>query len=183
MAGATGVASVSVVLNLHYFIISLFLGYIMGIAPLISYFYGAKEYHKVDKILYYSRRFIVVSSIAAALICLLLTNVIVQIYVRPGSELFEMAVTGTRFLAPAVLLGGINIFASGFFTAYGNGVISAVISASRALIMVIVGMHLLSYIFGMSGIWLTLTFAEVMTLGLTFKMFAKYKDVYHYRII
>ena len=183
MAGATGVAAVSVVLNLHYFIISLFLGYIMGIAPLISYFYGAKEYGKVNKILEYSRKFTFVTSILAGAACLCLAGVLVQLYERPGSELYELAVTGTRFLAPAVMIGGINVFASGFFTAYGNGVISAIISASRALILIVAGMYLLSWLFGMTGIWLTITFAEVLTLGLTFAMFAKYKDVYHYKII
>ena len=183
MAGATGVAAVSVVLNLHYFIISIFLGYIMGIAPLISYFYGAKAYEKVNKILSYSRRFLLVTSVIAAVMCLTLAGVLVQLYERPGSELYEMAVMGTRCLAPAVLLGGINVFASGFFTAYGNGLISAVISASRALILIIVGMYILSWLFGMTGIWLTITFAEVLTLALTFKMFGKYKNVYHYKII
>lgn len=183
MAGATGVAAVSVVLNLHYFITSIFLGYILGIAPLISYFYGAKEYGKVDKILGYSRWFIFITSIVSALICLLLAGYIVQLYERPGSELYDLAVVGTRFLAPAVLLGGINIFASGFFTAYGNGVISAVISASRALILIIVGMYILSWLFGMTGIWCTITFAELLTLALTFKMFAKYKNIYHYKIV
>lgn len=183
MAGATGVAAVSVVLNLHYFIISLFLGYIMGIAPLISYFYGAKEYGKVDKILGYSRKFIIITSVVAAVMCLTLAGIMVQLYERPGSELYDMAVMGTKCLAPAVLLGGINVFASGFFTAYGNGVISAWISASRALILIIAGMYLLSWLFGMTGIWFTITFAEVLTLGLTFKMFGKYKDVYHYKII
>ena len=183
MAGATGVAAVSVVLNLHYFIISLFLGYIMGIAPLISYFYGAKEYSKVDKILGYSRKFIVVTSVLAAVMCLTLAGILVQLYERPGTDLYELAVAGTRCLAPAVLLGGINVFASGFFTAYGNGVISALISASRALILIIIGMYLLSWLFGMTGIWFTITFAEVLTLALTFKMFGKYKDVYHYKII
>lgn len=183
MAGATGVAAVSVVLNLHYFIISIFLGYIMGISPLISYFYGAKRYDKVDKILAYSRKFMVVTSVAAAVICLTLAGVLVQLYERPGSELYELAVVGTRCLAPAVLIGGINVFASGFFTAYGNGVISAIISASRALILIIIGMYLLSWLFGMSGLWFTITFAEVLTLALSFKMFSKYKDVYHYKII
>jgi Na+-driven multidrug efflux pump len=115
--------------------------------------------------------------------CLTLAGIMVQLYERPGSELYDMAVMGTKCLAPAVLLGGINVFASGFFTAYGNGVISAWISASRALILIIAGMYLLSWLFGMTGIWFTITFAEVLTLGLTFKMFGKYKDVYHYKII
>lgn len=180
MAGSAGVAAVNIVLNLHYFVISIFIGYIMGIAPLISYFYGAKEYKKIDKIIGYSKTFIIITSIVSAIVFLLFAGTIVQIYERPGSELYEMSVIGTRWIAPALLLGGINVFASGFFTAYGNGVISAIISASRALIMVIIGMFLLSWIFGLNGIWMTLTFAELMTLGLTFGMFGKYKSKYKY---
>lgn len=180
MVGASGVAAVNIILNLHYFVISIFIGYIMGIAPLISYFYGAKEYKKIDKIIGYSKTFIIVTSIISAVVFLLFAGTIVQIYESPGSELYEMSVAGVRWMAPALLLGGINVFASGFFTAYGNGVISAIISASRALIMVIIGMFLLSWIFGLNGIWMTLTFAELMTLGLTFGMFGKYKSKYDY---
>ncbi|MDO4745182.1 MAG: MATE family efflux transporter [Bacillota bacterium] len=180
LAGATGVAAVNVVLNIHYFVISIYLGYIMGIAPLISYFYGAKEYKKVDRIIGYSKVFIVVASILSAIAFLVFAGIIVQLFERPGSELYELSVQGVKCLAPAVLIGGINVFASGFFTAYGNGMISAVISASRALIMVIVGMYLLSWLWGMDGIWHTLTFAEAMTLGLTFTMFGKYKSRYKY---
>lgn len=180
MVGSTGVASVNIVLNLHYFVISIYIGYIMGIAPLISYFYGAKEFEKINKIISYSKTFILVSSVISALAFLLFSGLLVQLYERPGSELYEMSVIGTRWLAPALLLGGINVFASGFFTAYGNGLISALISASRALIMVVVGMFLLSWIFGTNGIWMTLTFAELMTLGLTFGMFGKYKNKYNY---
>ena len=180
MVGASGVAAVNIILNLHYFVISIFIGYIMGIAPLISYFYGAKEYKKIDKIIGYSKTFIIVTSIISAVVFLLFAGTIVQIYESPGSELYEMSVAGVRWMAPALLLGGINVFASGFFTAYGNWVISAIISASRALIMVIIGMFLLSWIFGLNGIWMTLTFAELMTLGLTFGMFGKYKSKYNY---
>ena len=183
MAGATGVAAISVVLNIHYLCISVFLGYVMGVAPLISYFYGAKKYDKVNQVIGYSKKFILTFSVIAAVLVLTVGQFIVMVYERPGTELYEMCVTGVRFLCAALLLGGINVFASGFFTAYGNGVISAVISACRALIFIVIGMYLLSWIFGMTGIWLTLTFAELITLGVTSKMFSKYKDVYHYKII
>ena len=182
LAGATGVAAVSIMTNLHYFIVSVFLGYIMGISPLISYFYGAKEYDKVNQIIGYSKKFIAVSGVFAAVVCLVFAGSLVQLFERPGTELYEMAVTGTRCLAVAVLLGGVNIFASGFFTAYGNGLVSAAISAGRALIFLIIGIFLLSWLFGMAGVWFVITFAEILTLGLTFYMFKKYKDVYHYKI-
>lgn len=183
IVGDVGVAAVSIVLNIHYFMISVHLGYIMGVAPLISYFYGAKDYGKVNIFIKYSKVFILVTSVVSAIFCLVFGKYIVMVFERPGSELFDLALTGTRLLAAALLLGGINIFASGFFTAYGNGQISALISLSRALVMVIIGMIVLGWLFGMTGVFLTLTFSEVVTLILTFWMFAKYKDKYHYRIM
>ena len=82
-----------------------------------------------------------------------------------------------------MLFCGVNIFASGFFTAYGNGIISAAISMSRGLVMVIAGIFLLGWLLEMTGIWLVPAFADAVTLVLTFVMFARYKDVYNYRII
>ena len=183
IVGDVGVAAVSIVLNIHYFMISVHLGYIMGVAPLISYFYGAKDYDKVNIFIKYSKVFILVTSVLSAVFCLVFGKYIVMVFERPGSELFDLALMGTRMLSAALLLCGFNIFASGFFTAYGNGQISALISLSRALVMVIVGMIVLSWLFGMTGVFLTLTFAEVVTLVLTFWMFAKYRDKYHYRIM
>lgn len=183
LVGEVGVAAMSIVMNVHYLMISIHLGYIMGVAPLISYFYGAGDYDKVNIFIRYSKKFIFVTCVVSAVGCAVFAQYIVMIFERPGSELFEMALTGTRFLSIALLLCGFNIFASGFFTAYGNGPISALISMSRALIMVIIGMLLLSWLFGMTGIFLTLTFAELITLTLTFTMFKKYSGIYHYRLV
>ena len=106
-----------------------------------------------------------------------------MLFERPGSELFDLALTGTRFLAIAVLFCGVNIFASGFFTAYGNGIISAAISMSRGLVMVITGIFLLGWLLEMTGIWLVPAFADAVTLVLSFVMFARYKGVYKYKIL
>ena len=181
LVGEVGAAAVSIVLNVHYLMILLHLGYIMGVAPLISYFYGAAEYEKVNVLIKYSKVFILVTSVVSASACLIFGKYIVMAFEHPGSELFDMALTGTRLLASALFLCGMNIFASGFFTAYGNGKVSALISASRALVMVIAGLMILSWIFGMTGVWLSLTFAEIATLALTAVMLVKYKDVYNYR--
>lgn len=181
--GETGVAAVSIVLNIFYFLTSFHLGYITGVSPLISYYYGAKEYDKVNVFIRYSGWFTIVTSAASAVICLVFAKYIVMLFERPGSELFDLALTGTRFLAIAVLFCGVNIFASGFFTAYGNGIISAAISMSRGLVMVIAGIFLLGWMFEMTGVWLVPAFADAVTLVLAFIMFAKYKNVYNYRIL
>ncbi len=182
LVGDIGAAAVNIILNVHYLLISVHLGYIMGVAPLISYYFGAREYDKVNIFIKYSKRFIIVTCFVSAVACLLFGQYVVMIFERPGSELFELAVTGVRYLSIALLLCGINIFASGFFTAYGNGPVSALISMSRALIMNIIGVLLLSWLFGMTGVYLTLAFAELTTMGLSFAMFARYRDRYHYRL-
>ncbi len=181
--GEAGVAAVSIVLNIFYFLTSFHLGYITGVSPLISYYYGAKEYDKVNVFIRYSRWFTIAASTASAVICLVFAKYIVMLFERPGSELFDLALTGTRFLAIAVLFCGVNIFASGFFTAYGNGIISAAISMSRGLVMVIAGIFLLGWMLEMTGVWLVPAFADAVTLVLAFAMFAKYKTVYNYRIL
>lgn len=183
LAGENGVAALSVVLNTHYLLISVHLGYITGVAPLISYFYGAKEYLKVNMFLRYSRIFMLSSSVALAVLCFICAPYIAMAFESPGTEVYEMAETGIRYLSAAFLFTGINVFASGFFTAYGNGQISALISLSRALIMVIIGAFLLSWIFGLHGVWMALAFAEVTTTGLALFMFGKYKERYHYDLL
>lgn len=71
IVGNVGVAAMSIVLNIHYLLISIHLGYVMGVAPLISYFYGAKDYDKVNIFIKYSKRFILVTCIVSAVGCLL----------------------------------------------------------------------------------------------------------------
>lgn len=183
LAGEDGVAALSVVLNAHYLLISVHLGYITGVAPLISYFYGAKEYLKVNVFLKYSRIFMLSSSVALAVLCFIFAPLIAQAYEPKGTTVYNMAETGVRYLSAAFLFTGVNVFASGFFTAYGNGQISALISLSRALIMVLIGAFALSWLFGLHGIWMTLAFAEVTTTGLALFMFRKYKDKYHYDLL
>ena len=180
--GDVGVAAMSIILNVHYLLISVNLGYIMGVAPLISYYYGAKEYDKVNIFIRYSKWFLIITSVVSVIGCLLFGQYIVMIFERPGSELFDIALMGVRYLSIALLLCGVNIFASGFFTAYGNGPVSALISMSRALIMNIIGVLVLSSLFGMTGVYLTLAFAELTTLALTFYMFRRYRDRYHYSL-
>ena len=182
LAGEDGLAALSIVLNAHYLLISVHLGFITGAAPLISYYYGAKEYEKVNLFLKYSRTFIFISSIGVALLALAEAPLLAMVFVDADTEVYHAAVRGIRFISIAFLFTGVNVFASGFFTAYGNGIISALISLSRGLIMVLIGVMTLPRIFGLDGVWLTVGLAEITTLGLSLFMFYKYKDIYHYRI-
>lgn len=180
LAGEEGLAAVTVVLNAHYLLISLHLGFVTGVAPLISYYYGALQFAVVNKCLRYCKNFIVVSSILSTVVGIFFADTITGIYLETGTPSYDMAVRGIQVISFAFLFTGINVFASGFFTAYANGKISACISFSRGFVFVIIGTAALPYMFGLDGIWLTPVFAEFVTLILTFYLMKKYSARYNY---
>lgn len=183
LAGEIGVASVAVVLQMHYLFMSVHLGYQVGSMPLISYYYGAHDYEKINKIMAYTKKYIIVSSLILGFVFLVGAPLISWIYAPPGDELYELSVTGLRLCSVSIFVVGINVFVSGFFTCFGNGLISATISLSRGLVMLLVGLFTLSHFFGMAGAWLALPFADITTLALSFGMLKKYSSRYHYRIL
>ena len=183
IAAEVGVAAVAVVLNLHYFFMSVHMGYQVGVLPLLSYYYGAKAYDKLNRVMKYTKYYMIVSSVGVAAIFLIMAPLLARVYASPGTELYDMSVTGLRIVSISILTVGVNVFASGFFTAFGSGMLSAIISISRGLVMLVVGLFALSHFFGLNGAWMALPFADVTTLVLSFFLLAKFRDRYHYRIL
>ena len=180
LVGENGLAALGIVFNVNYLLISIHLGFITGISPLISYYYGAQEYDKVNQFLKYSKIFIIASSVMVSFLAAAEAPLLARVFVEPGTEVYHFAVRGIRLLSGSFLFTGINVFASGFFISYANGIVSTIISITRGLIMVLIGAAVLPYFFGLDGAWLTPVFAEITTFFLTMAMFKKYKNRYHY---
>ena len=64
----------------------------------------------------------------------LLSSPLCALFVGYDRELFELTSRGFRIYALSFLISGFNIFASAFFTALGDGVVSAVCSFMRTLV-------------------------------------------------
>ena len=71
-----------------------------------------------------------------------------------------MTVQGFRLFALGYLFCGINIYASSFFTALCNGVVSALLSFLRSLLLRGGMVLLMPLLFGLDGIWSAVIAAE-----------------------
>lgn len=60
-----------------------------------------------------------------------------------------------------------NIFASSFFTALGDGVTSAIISFLRTMVFQVLALLLLPIWMGADGIWLSVVVSEGLSLAVT----------------
>ena len=140
-----------------------FIGYSYGVAPMISYYHGEHNHEKLKKLIAFSLRFILILSALCTLFSLLATTPLVRIFARPENPVYALAVTGTRFCSLALLFVGLNVFASGMFTALSNGVISAALAFSRSFLFTVGSIQLLPILMGgVTGVWLATPVAELL---------------------
>ena len=179
-AGEDGVAAYGVIMYVHFIFISIFLGFCFGVAPVISFHYGAKNHDELKGLL---RRCL---GILAAL-SLLLTTVsetmagpLSHIFVGQDPQLFTMTRKAFMICSLIFLMGGFNMFGSSFFTALNNGLISATISFLRTMVCQVVAVLIMPLIFGLDGIWWSVVVADVFASALTLICFVKYRKRYHY---
>lgn len=181
LTGADGVAAVTIILYTYTIMSSVYLGYAMGVAPLISYRFGMKDHTALKKIFSCSMKIIGVAAVVVILISEFGAPVLVGIFANKGTAVYEMAVNGYRIFAVCFLFLGYNIFASSMFTALSDGKISAWLSMFRNLIancLILVGF---AAVFGLIGVWWAVPAAEFVSVFMTGYYFKKMGSVYHYR--
>lgn len=178
-AGANGVASITTVLYCQFLMTSIFIGFSIGVAPVISYHYGAQNQTFLRKVLKWCVQFILVCSVAMWLLSLLGADFVAKVFFTSGTEAYSLAAHGLRLFGVSFLFAGINIFGSAVFTALGNGLISAGISFSRTLGFTVIGIVGMSYIWGMDGLWFAVPFAELVTIFVVIICARKLKTQYH----
>ena len=178
--GEDGVAAVTIIMYVLMFASSLYTGYSYGVAPMLSFYDGERNFEKLKKLVLLSLRVIAVISVVTVTVSLVMTKPLVSIFARPDNPVYNLAVTGNRICTIALFFVGFNIFASGMFTALSNGVVSAVLAFSRSFVFMMITMIVLPLILGVNGIWLATPTAELMALVLAVCMFFNYKKRYGY---
>ncbi len=180
LVGDSGVSAVTVILYIQFLLGSIFMGYAIGIAPLIGFNYGKKDSNNLHKIFKSSLKILSIMSIVSFSIAFIFSSNLTSFFAEKGSEIYELSHNGLNIFAFGFLFMGFNIFASGLFTAYSNGKVSAFISAIRTLGLISTSIILLPNIFGINGVWMAVPVAEFITLFISLYLFNKYKDIYMY---
>lgn len=180
LAGPDGVAAITILLYLDFILIAVSLGYSMGVAPLISYNYGCADHDKLNRLFRTSTVFCLSTGAAVTIATILFAGPLTSIFAKEGTAVYEMAVYGLRIYALSYLMKSYNIFSSAMFTAFGNGMVSALLSFLRTLVFLSGSLVGLSYLFGIDGIWPATPVAETMSLLLSMCFVIKYRNIYHY---
>lgn len=161
--GEDGVAAVTIIMYIYYFFISFYMGIAVAVAPVVSYNVGAQNPDKIREMLRYSFRTIAVTAALILAASLLGGQAIIHLFVQSGN-VFDITWQALRLFSPVFVFIGFNVFLSGYFTALGNGLTSAVISLLRSLVLVVLFIAVLPLLLEENGIWLTMPFSEAATV-------------------
>lgn len=180
LAGENGVAAYGIIMYVNFIFMAIFFGYSIGSAPIISYHYGAANHDELKNVFRKSITLMSSTGVLLAILAELLTVPLVTIFASYDAELFAMTCHGFRLYSLAFAIMGINVWGSAFFTALGNGIVSATISFLRTLVFQIVVILILPMLLGIDGIWLAIVVAELLALIFTIGFFGWNRKKYHY---
>lgn len=171
--GTVGVAAYSVANYAAMIAIAIFFGIASAINPGVSFNKGSGDFSRVLAFKKIGIIFSLICGILIAVCLLTFGGKIVHMFVGENLVVRELAIHIIRFYSVSMILMGVNVVSSMYYTAINEPLISASIAASRSLVFLILGVIILPIIFGHDGIWASIVFAELVTLFITIICFKK----------
>ena len=112
LVGSDAVAAAAIILSAQTILSA---GYVQGIAPVVSYHFGAENFSELKRFTRAALKTVAGMSLLTFAIAFPLARPIALLFAENSAPVTEMAVRGTYIFAAAFLLMGFNLFASGFF--------------------------------------------------------------------
>lgn len=179
-SGENGVAAFGVIMYVAFVFISLFIGYSIGSAPIVSYHYGANNRSELRNLLKKSLVLMSIFGVAMTSLAEILSLPLSKIFVGYDTELMQLTQRAFIIYSLSYVCTGLNIFSSSFFTALGNGGVSAAISFLRTLLFQIGSIFLLPLILKLDGIWFAVVVSELLALAVSISFLLLERKRYGY---
>jgi len=180
LLGENGVSAYGIIMYVSFIFVAIFIGYSIGISPVIGYNYGANNSQELKNVLKKSLIIIIITGIVMTVVSELSARLFSSIFANGNEELLNISTDAMRIFSTAYVITGFAIFISSFFTALNNGTVSAIISLLRTLVFQIAFVLLLPLIFGDVGIWLARPITEVASVIISIIFLIVNKRKYNY---
>lgn len=165
LAGNVGVAAYGVIANIALIVIAVFTGVAQGMQPIISRCYGEGKPENVRKILKYGIAVSVCLSLIVYAAAFVFAQPIVAAFNKDaGLQLAQIAVPGLRIYFTCFAFAGVNILCAAYFSAVAMPKYAFVISVLRGFAVIVPAAFILSALFGINGVWISMTVSESLVL-------------------
>ncbi len=168
--GDLATSSMGVIQSVAMLVLMPMFGINQGAQPIIGYNYGAENYDRVKKTLFYA----IIGASSFAIIGFVATQFfpknIIELFISDKSDLDQIlgiAVPGIKTYLLALPFIGFQVASSAFFQAIGKPKHSAFLSLSRQVIVLIPALLIFPKMYGLKGIWMAGPIADIIATILT----------------
>ena len=165
--GADGVVAYGVVMYVNYIATGVFMGYSVGIAPVFGYNLGAKRFDEIKSLFWKSLTVLAAFAVVLTILIKIFAGGLASIFVSYDAGLMALTTNAIRLYSWSFLLCWFNIFTAAMFVALNNGPVSSTLSFTRTLVFQIGSVFLLPMLLGESGIWLSMSAAEILSVAVS----------------
>ena len=180
LLGVNGVAAITIMIYMQFLLSALYIGFSMGVAPVLSYNYGKQDEKQLKNVFSICMRFIVFVLVTVFAAALIFGSPVVGIFAEKGTSVYEIGRNGFLIFPFSFLFCGLNIFTSATFTALSNGKLSAILSFLRTFGLITVLLLTLPNILGVTGVWLAVPISELITMIVALVFLHQNREKYHY---
>ena len=173
IAGEVGVSAFTAIGYISLFASLIVVGVSAGIGPVISYNYGAQLHDRVKQMMNISCKMAMIMGTALVVLIFLFGKYLIMMFVSDNEAVLDLALHGSKIYAFTFFFNGLNILFSGYFTSIGDALSSIIVAVCRGMIFILLGISILPQFIGISGVWMTVPVAEVLTLLVVIFLFKK----------
>lgn len=168
----TAIAVLGAYLKLQSFVFMPIFGLNNGMVPIIAYNYGANNKNRIIKTIRLSIIYATCIMIVGLTLIQIFPHKILALF-NASEDMLNIGIPALRTISLSYIFAGISIVSSSVYQAFGNGLLSLIISASRQLLILLPAAYILSLFGNINWVWWAYPIAEIASAILSI-VFLKY---------
>ena len=173
--GEEGVAAFTILGFAVYGYNMITIGFGQGLSPIISVLWGKNEREEARNMRKLASLILFVLGSITALVFFILGKNFASLF-GAGKESALTVGRGFKIFSLTFVFMGYDVIASMYLTSIGDALYSAIISALRGLVLLLIFTFLFPYLWGMDGVWAVSPATEVLTVIVAIFLIKKEKN-------
>lgn len=145
-------AAFGVVMKVNSLLISFFVGMAQGSQPIVGYNYGANKLHRSKAVFKLSSLICFAVAAVGTVFFQFFPEYIIAIFGSSDNSYIEFAMSTMRIFLSMIMLNGVQMTISNYFSAIGKPIKGVILSMIRQVILIIPLMLILPKYFGLNGV-------------------------------
>lgn len=167
-------SAAGIVMKINSILTAVFVGLSQGSQPIIGYNYGAVQYERVKEVYKLAVKCSFVVSTLGFIMFQFFPQYIIAVFGSGDNELYiEFAVKFMRTFLFMIVINGVQVLSSNFFSAIGKPFKGILLSLSRQVIFLIPLMLMLPVFWGIDGIMLAAPISDFIAFAFSIVMIRK----------